>query len=194
MDVSSGHQAKFLGHGKIYRNSKGLRLACLEPIKSRKWEPSNGADQVDDDIVQNGGIFPCDAGLSEYAHKLFKISYETTYKRKQTAMDDLITVIGRKLAEDNRMTTRKWLKNNKMAYDEQEMLSLPLKHFRTLPSVRIELTRVSQQQIWNGSWKQKWIFWLTRICGRHEQRIFLHYVKIHKDAESRCALHAHASW
>lgn len=43
-------------------------------------------DHVANDIIKNGGLHLCKAGLYEYSHTIFKKSYERTLKQRCTAM------------------------------------------------------------------------------------------------------------
>lgn len=84
----------------------------------------NLLDHIDYDIVRNGGLFLCDAGLYEYSHIIFKQSHARTSKRRSYAMDDSIGMVGRKIREDVSTNTRKPQKHMLLDETEQEMLSL----------------------------------------------------------------------
>ena len=84
-------------------------------------------EHVADDIVRNGGLQLCDAGMYEYSHIIFKQSYARTSKRRNSAMDESIAIVGRRVRDDSGSSSRKRAKHIELDEEEQELLSIPRK-------------------------------------------------------------------
>ena len=82
-------------------------------------------DHVADDIVRNGGLYLCDAGLYEYSHILFKQAYRQTSKRRHSAMDDAVSRLGQSLTQEDNTKTRKRPKHKELEKEEQDSLCGP---------------------------------------------------------------------
>lgn len=88
-------------------------------------------DHVAEDIERDSGLFLFDAGVYDCSHKIFKKSDAKTWKRITLALDDSISIVGRRLREDGCKKTvqnpRQLPEHNLLNEKEQYMLSVPRK-------------------------------------------------------------------
>lgn len=89
-------------------------------MRTVKWHI---LDHVTENIVRNGGMFLCNAGLHEDSHTIFKNFHAKMSKRRKYVMDDSEATVGGRLRDVLCTTTREKPKHNELEEPKKELSS-----------------------------------------------------------------------